>query len=57
MCNGKRVMDQLEKGKKVLNSIFTRFGTSNTVSPQTPAFAGGEGIHGEKKISNREKKK
>jgi hypothetical protein len=51
-------MDKLEKGKKVMNSIFTRFGSANTVSPQTPAFAGGgAGIHGEKKISSREKKK
>lgn len=55
MCDNARVM--LKKGKKVMSSIFTRFGSSSSVPQQTPAFAGGAGIHGEKKTGGREKKK
>ena len=55
MCDFKLVM--FEKGKKVMSSIFTRLGSSSSVPPQTPAFAGGAGIHGEKKSGGREKKK
>ena len=55
MCDLKRVM--FKKGKKVMSSIFTRLGSSSSVPPQTPAFAGGAGIHGEKKSGGSEKKK
>lgn len=54
MCD---VQYMVKKGTKAMSLIVTKFGFSSAVSRQTPAFAGGAGIHAEKKTGSREKKK
>lgn len=55
-----RVMNDIEKGKKILSSIFARLLPSNLGPAQSPVFADGILSHCEQQIEavkgNREKK-
>jgi hypothetical protein len=49
-------MLDIEKGKKILSSIFTRIGSSNAGTSHAPAVAGA-GVCGESSLINERRKK
>lgn len=57
MCSKREMIDKIEKGKKLMTSVFTRFASSNTTPGQTPAFAGNVRMQSDQKSGSCAKKK